>query len=154
MAIQFDNTNTGTVTLKPASSGTVAFTLPSADGAGGQLLQTDGSGVLSFGYGQYQFNSTASTAYTLVADDEGKMIKTTSATAVTITVPTNASVAYATGIKIDMVQYGAGQITVAGDTGVTVNSTPTLKTRAQYSAASLVKVDTDEWLLIGDLADS
>ena len=48
MAIQFNNTNTGTVTLSPPSSGTVALTLPAADGTSGQVLQTNGSGVLSF----------------------------------------------------------------------------------------------------------
>jgi len=48
MAIQFNNTNTGTITLSPPSSGTVALTLPSADGTSGQVLQTNGSGVLSF----------------------------------------------------------------------------------------------------------
>ena len=48
MAIQFDNTNTGTVTLKPPASGSVALVLPSADGTSGQLISTDGSGNLSF----------------------------------------------------------------------------------------------------------
>ena len=48
MAIQFNNTNTGTITLSPPSSGTVALTLPAADGTSGQVLQTNGSGVLSF----------------------------------------------------------------------------------------------------------
>lgn len=48
MAIQFDNTNTGTATLKPAASGSVALTLPGADGTNGQVIQTDGSGQLSF----------------------------------------------------------------------------------------------------------
>jgi hypothetical protein len=51
MAIQFNNTNTGTLTLSPASSGTVALTFPSADGTNGQVLQTNGSGALSFGGG-------------------------------------------------------------------------------------------------------
>ena len=49
MAIQFNNTGTGTVTLASPSSGTPSFTLPSADGTSGQVLQTNGSGVLSFG---------------------------------------------------------------------------------------------------------
>lgn len=48
MAIQFNNTNTGTITLSPPSSGTVALTLPAADGTSGQVIQTNGSGVLSF----------------------------------------------------------------------------------------------------------
>jgi hypothetical protein len=48
MAIQFNNTGTGTVTLASPSSGTVALTLPSADGTSGQVIQTNGSGTLSF----------------------------------------------------------------------------------------------------------
>jgi hypothetical protein len=48
MAIQFNNTGTGTVTLASPSSGTVALTLPAADGTNGQVIQTNGSGVLSF----------------------------------------------------------------------------------------------------------
>jgi hypothetical protein len=48
MAIQFNNTGTGVVTLASPSSGTVALTLPSADGTNGQVIQTNGSGVLSF----------------------------------------------------------------------------------------------------------
>jgi hypothetical protein len=48
MAIQFNNTGTGTVTLASPSSGTPSFTLPSADGTNGQVIQTNGSGTLSF----------------------------------------------------------------------------------------------------------
>ena len=48
MAIQFNNTGTGTVTLASPSSGTVNLTLPSADGTNGQVIQTNGSGTLSF----------------------------------------------------------------------------------------------------------
>jgi hypothetical protein len=49
MAINFDNTNAGVITLKPATSGTITFVLPSADGTANQVLKTDGSGNLSFG---------------------------------------------------------------------------------------------------------
>ena len=48
MAIQFNNTGTGSVTLASPSSGTVNLTLPSADGTNGQVIQTNGSGTLSF----------------------------------------------------------------------------------------------------------
>ena len=48
MAIQFNNTGTGSVTLASPSSGTVSLTLPSADGTNGQVIQTNGSGTLSF----------------------------------------------------------------------------------------------------------
>jgi sarcosine oxidase gamma subunit len=71
-------------------------------------------------------------------------------------VPTNASVAYATGAIINVQQIGAGQVTIQGDTGVTLTSTgataTTPKTRAQYSAASIIKTGTDSWTVIGDIA--
>jgi hypothetical protein len=67
MAIQFDNTNTGTATLRPATSGTIALTLPSADGTSGQALTTNGSGQLAFstvggGGGLTGFTAAESTA--------------------------------------------------------------------------------------------
>lgn len=48
MAIQFDNTNTGVLTLRPGTSGSYGLTFPSADGANGQVLSTGGGGGLSF----------------------------------------------------------------------------------------------------------
>jgi beta-lactamase superfamily II metal-dependent hydrolase len=87
-----------------------------------------------------------------VAGDSGKLVTFNNAAAITVTVPTYASVAYATGTQITYSQTGAGQVTLAGDTGVTVNATPGLKLRAQYSGATLVKIGTDSWLLLGDLS--
>jgi hypothetical protein len=95
-------------------------------------------------------NAQTGTTYTPVLTDNGRLVTLSNASAITLTVPTNASVAYATGAIINIQQIGAGQVTVAGDTGVTVNGTGT-KTRAQWSAASLIKTATDTWTLIGDL---
>jgi len=80
------------------------------------------------------------------------LVTLSNAAAITLTIPTNASVAYAVGTKIDFAQIGAGQVTVAGAGGVTVNATPGLKFRAQYSAATCIKTATDTWLLVGDLS--
>jgi hypothetical protein len=66
-------------------------------------------------------------------------------------VPTNATTAIAVGRRIDFVQTGAGQVTFAGAAGVTLQGTPGLKLRAQFSACSLIKTATDTWVLIGDL---
>jgi hypothetical protein len=95
-------------------------------------------------------NAQTGTTYTPVLADNGKLVTLSNASAITLTVPTNASVAYATGAQINIQQIGAGQVTVAGDTGVTVNGTGT-KTRAQWSAATLLKTATDTWTLIGDI---
>jgi hypothetical protein len=90
--------------------------------------------------------------YTLVLSDSGKLVKCTKVSAMNIVVPTNANEAFSIGQRVDLLQYGAGQVTVSGDTGVTIRSTPTSKLRTQYSSASLVKIGSDEWLLVGDLA--
>jgi hypothetical protein len=96
-------------------------------------------------------NAQTGTTYTPVLTDNGKLVTLSNASAITLTVPTNASVAYATGAQINIQAIGAGQVTVAGDTGVTVNGTGT-KLRVQWSAATLVKTATDTWTLIGDIA--
>ena len=69
-----------------------------------------------------------------------------------MTVPTNASVSYPIGTQINLIQTGAGQVTIVGDAGVTVNGTPGLKFREQWSSATLIKRATDTWIAIGDLS--
>ena len=78
------------------------------------------------------------------------MVTLDNAASITVTVPLNSSVAFATGAIINLQQIGAGQVTIAGASGVTLNGTGT-KTRAQWSAASLLKTATDTWTLIGDI---
>ncbi len=80
------------------------------------------------------------------------LIEMNSASALTLTIPANSSVAYPVGTSIDILQTGAGQVTVAGAAGVTVNATPGLKLRAQWSSATLFKRATDTWVVMGDLS--
>ena len=87
----------------------------------------------------------------MLTADAGKLITMTVATANNVTV--DASLDLAVGESIDIAQLGAGQVTVVAS-GTTVNATPTLKLRTQYSAASLICTATDTYLLIGDLASS
>lgn len=96
-------------------------------------------------------NEQTGTSYTLVLSDSAKLIELNNAAAITLTVPTNASVAFPVGTKIDLLQTGAGQVTVGG-AGVTINATPGLKLSGQWSSASLVKRATDTWVLIGNLS--
>lgn len=92
--------------------------------------------------------------YTLVLGDAGKIVTLSNADPKTLTVPTNASVAFVIPTIIHLAQIGAGQYTVAAAGGVTVNGTPTLKFRAQHSGATLIKIATNTWQLFGDLAVS
>jgi hypothetical protein len=51
---------------------------------------------------------------------------------------------------LDILQVGTGQVTIAGASGVTVNSTPGLKLRAQWSSVTLLKRASDSWIVFGD----
>ncbi len=64
----------------------------------------------------------------------------------------DSSVAFPVGSQINLLQTNTGQVTVAGAGGVTVNGTPGLKFRAQWSGASLIKRDTNTWVLVGDVS--
>lgn len=91
-------------------------------------------------------------SYTLVIGDADKLVEMNNASANNLTVPLNATVAYATGTQILLSQYGAGQTTVVATGGVTVRSSGgKLKLTAQYSGATLIKIDTNEWYLFGDI---
>jgi len=95
----------------------------------------------------------AGTTYTLALADAGTVVEFTSASSVTLTVPTNATAAFATGTVIELLQYGAGVVTLAPAGGVTIRSPGgLLAARAQYSSLSLRKRATNEWVLAGDLA--
>ena len=65
----------------------------------------------------------------------------------------NTSTALTAGQRIDIIQIGAGQTTIVA-TGVTINATPSLKLRAQYSAATLICLGSNDYILLGDLAAS
>jgi hypothetical protein len=86
----------------------------------------------------------------LVLTDNGRLVTLSNAAAITLTVPLNSSVAFDTGAIVNIQQIGAGQVTISGAAGVTINGTGT-KTRAQWSAASLIKTATNTWTLIGDI---
>ena len=101
----------------------------------------------------YHIQTTlTSGAYTLVLTDDGKVVEMNNASGTTLTVPLNSSVAFPVGSQITVLQTGAGQTTVAGAVGVTINGTPGIKLRAQWSAATLLKRATDTWVIIGDLS--
>lgn len=99
------------------------------------------------------FTTNRQTAsYTLVLADRNKLVEMNVATANNLTIPLNSSVAFPTGTKIDIVQYGAGQTTFVATSGVTIRSANNwLKINAKYGAATLTKIGTDEWYLWGNL---
>jgi hypothetical protein len=92
-------------------------------------------------------------SYTLVLGDADKLVEINNASANNLTIPLNSSVAFSTGTQILLAQYGAGQTTIVATSGVTIRSNGAkLKLNAQYSGATLIKIDTNEWYLFGDIA--
>lgn len=120
-----------------------------ATGAVGASGATGATGPIA---AAYTLNAQSGTTYTLQLTDSGRMITTTNSTAVTITVPTNASTAFAVGTRIMVFQQGTGQVTFAAAGGVTLQSDPGLKIATQYGGAELIKLATDTWAVIGRLA--
>jgi hypothetical protein len=91
-------------------------------------------------------------SYTLsTLNHRDDLIEMGSASALTLTIPLNATIAYPVGTSIDILQTGAGQVTIAGTAGVTVNATPGLKLRTQWSSCTLFKRAENTWVVYGDL---
>ena len=107
---------------------------------------TEGVNDIAFGV----FNAQTGTTYTLVLTDVAKVVSLTNAASITLTIPTNATVAFPTGTQILLYQGGAGQVTVSG-AGVTIRSQGSkTKLNGQYSVGGLLKVGTDEWVMFGN----
>jgi hypothetical protein len=104
------------------------------------------------------FNAQTGTTYTFVLSDASKFVTCSNASAIAVSIPTNASVAFPIGTIINVQQIGAGQVTIAaltpGTTTVTSAGTTAAspKTRVQYSAATCIKTGTDTWTVVGDIA--
>jgi hypothetical protein len=95
--------------------------------------------------------TVSSNTYTLILTDNGKYIRMSNTGGVTITIPTNASVAFPTGTEIIVVHTGGNtSMTFANSAGVTLNSVGGSKVvNYQFSPATLKKVGTNEFDLAG-----
>ena len=99
-------------------------------------------------------NNQTGTSYTLTLDDANSIVTLTNGSAITVTIPPNSSVKFANGTRIRLVQLGAGQVTVAAGSGVTLRAAPTAKVTAQYGTVEVSKIATDTWVLSGAIAAS
>jgi hypothetical protein len=139
-------TFTGTVTL-PTGTVTSAMILD------GTIANADISATAAIDQGKIAdttINAQAA-SYTLVLADKNKLVEISNASANTLTVPPNSSVAFPIGSTITILQTGAGQCTLTAGAGVTVNGTPGLKLRTTWSSATLIKRATDTWVALGDM---
>ena len=139
------------------------------DLASGKNLKVNGTAVISSTAGGFIFTDGTQTlegvpsrtpiiqktaSYTLSAlTERDSLIEVSSATGVTISIPTDATLDYPIGTSIDILQTGAGQVTIAAVTPgtTTVNSTPGLKLRTTWSSATLFKRAANTWVVFGDL---
>jgi hypothetical protein len=98
-------------------------------------------------------NAQTGTSYTAVLGDDGDLVTFDNGSAITFTIPPNSSVGFGIGTQINIMQLGAGQVTITAGAGVTLRSAGTkVKTNGQYSVATCVKIATDTWVLVGNLA--
>ena len=90
-------------------------------------------------------------AYTLASGDQGSLIQANGT--FTISIPTDATFNFAVGTQINIINIGTGVITLAAVTPgtTTVNGTPGLKPRTQWSTATAIKLSANNWVVVGDL---
>jgi hypothetical protein len=164
-SLGFSGSTSGTTTMQAtAVAGTTTLTLPAATDTLVGKATTDtltnktltspvingatiGTSVINLAT-----NAQTGTTYTSVLEDNNKIVEMNNGSANTLTIPLNSSVAYPVGAQINVLQTGTGQTTIAATAGVTVNATPGLKLRAQWSSATLIKRATDTWVAVGDLS--
>lgn len=98
--------------------------------------------------------SAANSQYTLVLNDQESrlIIMDNLSLPNSVLIPTNASVPFVVGTQITVMQGNTGQTSILGAPGVVVNATPTNRLRARWSSASLIKINTNEWVAVGDFA--
>jgi hypothetical protein len=152
-ATQWPAVTTGTITCTSA-------TRPSSPIIGQQILETDTGqqyywdGAIWRGTTVLNYNAQTGTTYTFVmADASTQMVTLSNASAITATIPTNATTPFPTGTVLNFMQTGAGQVTIQGAGGVTVNThSSKTKTAGQWASGSAMKTATDTWVLFGNLA--
>ena len=122
---------------------------------------TSGALTLSYDYAagsKLTLNAQTATYTVVLADADQKLVTMSVGSANDFLIPTDANVAFPIGTVINVIQIGAGQTTIKAVTSgtTTVSSTgataTTPKLRAQFSAASCIKVATDLWYIVGDIA--
>lgn len=125
------------VTVANLVSATSAGALSSYDFNGNAISGFDAS-----------INEQTGTTYTLVAGDNGKVIKFTNGSAITVTLPSGLGL----GFNCSVIQYGAGQITFSTSSSTLYNRQSHTKTAGQYAVTGLISCVADVFVLAGDTA--
>lgn len=126
-----------TKTVGTADTNVIAVSSGTVDLGGNKLEDFDAS-----------INEQTGTSYTLVAGDNGKVIKFTNGSAITVTLPSGLGL----GFNCSVIQYGAGQITFSTSSSTLYNRQSHTKTAGQYAVTGLISCVADVFVLAGDTA--
>jgi hypothetical protein len=99
-------------------------------------------------YNAVTINAQTGTTYTFALADasEGKLVTASNAASSTYTVPPQSSVTWANGAVLRILNQGAGIVTIAAGSGVTINGTPL--TLAQYRGAAIQRTASNTWTFV------
>jgi hypothetical protein len=147
----------GAAAIRTALGGVDTSFVDLKGGTTGQVLAKNSGTDLDFIWTEQDdttlaFNAQTGTTYTLVATDKAKLVTTSNASPVTVTIPADI---FVTGNQINIQSIGAGLTTISGG-AVTITSTgasssaPVL--RAQYSACTIICTNTNVFTVIGDIS--
>lgn len=148
----------GAAAIRTALGGVDTSFVDLKGGTTGQVLSKASGTDLDFTWTEQDdttlsFNAQTGTTYTLVAGDLGKLVTTSNASAVTVTIPPSV---FAAGNIINLQSIGVGLTSLAQGSGVTITSTgatasaPTL--RAQYSACTIICTASNTFTVVGDIS--
>ena len=128
-------------------------TTPTSGNGGTVIIDSNGQlGSTTAVTGSLALNNQTGTTYTTILGDQNTYVTMTNASASTLTIPSNSSVAYPIGSVIYVQQLGAGQVTLTPGAAVTFRSADdAYKLVKQYSGAALIKIASDTWGVMGDV---
>ncbi len=147
----------GAAAIRTALGGVDTSFVDLKGGTTGQVLAKNSGTDLDFTWTEQDdttlaFNAQTGTTYTLVGSDLGKLVTTSNASPITVTIPPSV---FATGNIINVQSIGVGLTTFAQGAGVTITSTGATSTapvlRARYSAASVLCTGSNTFTIIGDI---
>ena len=138
-----------TVLTSPVN-GTVCFIRQETTGGStiNQIQYYDNGWKNAFGY---SLVSPKLGSYTITESDAGKVITVDSSSASTITVPTNAQLELSKGFKFDVVRLGSGTVLINSDGTILSKNPNGAYIDAQYGRVTVIKLDTNTWVVSGDI---
>jgi hypothetical protein len=94
----------------------------------------------------YTVTQETGTSYSFDSDDANYFITLNNASAISVTIPTNASVGLSIGTKNYVCQTGSGTVTISGASGVTLKAHRSTSTAGVGDVITIIKIDDDEWV--------